>query len=152
MKEKVPGSGFRFLSFGYQNQCNTAQTKSKDPFIKNGTFQPPAFATTATAGTPTTPDSEAKAIRTPNALVLLASAITSATPAMLLGGVMPPDKPVMTRNPNETPKVGAKADANTLMDYRVSPATATGRLPNESEIGPTEITETAHAANVADTS
>ena len=68
--------------------------------------------------------------------------------AMLLGGIMPPDRPVTTRNARRTPNVGAKADAKTLMDKKVSPVTATERLPKESEIGPTEITETAHAAKV----
>ena len=58
------------------------------------------------------------------------------------------DNPVSIRNPRSTSKFGAKLDAITLADSNVSPAAATGRLPNESEIGPTEITETAQAANV----
>ena len=124
MKEKFRASGF--LDFGYQNQCNTAQTRSRDPITKKGTLQPPTLDKTATEGTPITPDSEAKAIRSPNARALFAGAITSATAAMLLGGIMPPDKPVTTRNASKTPNDGANAEAKTLTDKRVSPATATG--------------------------
>jgi len=45
--------------------------------------------------------------------------------------------------------LGAKLDAKTLEPKRVNPITATGRLPNESEIGPTDKTEMAQAAKVA---
>ena len=54
----------------------------------------------------------------------------------------------MIRNPISTPKVGAKLEAMTLAASRVNPMTATGRRPNESDIGPTETTDTAQAANV----
>ena len=67
---------------------------------------------------------------------------------MLFGGIIPPDKPVMTRSPSRTPKLGAKLDAMMLTESRVIPIAATGRRPNESEIGPTEITETAQAPKV----
>ena len=103
---------------------------------------------TATSGTPITPDNAATAMRSPNALALAAGVRTSATAAILLGGIQPPESPVTIRSASSTPKLGAKLDASTLMPNNPSPATATGRLPNESEIGPTDITETAQAAKV----
>ena len=116
---------------------------------RNGTRHPPPLAMRATRGTPTTPDNDANAINSPNALALVAGVRTSATAAMLLGGIMPPERPVTTLSASNNPKLEAKLDANTLMPNKPSPATATGRLPNESEIGPTEITEIAQAAKVA---
>jgi hypothetical protein len=146
MNENVRGPDLSIL--GYQNQWNIAQTKSKHPITKNGTLHPPALVMTATKGMPTTDDKEATAIRIPKAFALFSGGRTSATAAMLLGGIMPPDRPVRIRNPRRAPKLGAKLDATTLADNNVRPATDTGRLPNESDIGPTEITEIAQAANV----
>lgn len=146
MKEKVRGPDLSIL--GYQNQCSTAQRKSKHPITKNGARHPPLLVKTATNGTPITEDKEATAIRIPKAFALFAGVRTSATAAMLLGGIMPPDNPVKTRKPSSAPKLGAKLDAITLADSNVSPTTATGRLPNESEIGPTDTTDIAQAANV----
>ena len=121
---------------------------SREPITENGIFQPPTLVMTATKGTPITPDNEANAIRSPNALALFAGVKMSATAAMLLGGIMPPVNPVTTLNAIKTPKLEAKLDAKTLIPSKPSPATATGLRPKESEIGPTEITEMAQAANV----
>ena len=44
--------------------------------------------------------------------------------------------------------MGAKAEANTPMESNESPVKATGLLPKESDMGPTDTTDTAHAANV----
>ena len=73
----------------------------------------------------------------------------SATAAMLFGGIMPPPSPVTTLRAIKVPRFGAKADANTPMESNVSPVNATGRLPKESDNGPTVTTDTPHAANVA---
>ena len=118
------------------------------PIIKKGTRHPPIPATNATKGTPITDESEVKAISSPNALARLSAGSTAATAAMLFGGIIPPASPVMIRNPISTPKVGAKLEAMTLAASKVNPMTATGRRPNESDIGPTETTDTAQAANV----
>ena len=115
----------------------------------NGTRHPPPLVMTATRGTPTTPDKDATAIRSPNAFALFAGDSTSATAAMLLGGIIPPQRPVTILNANNVSKFGAKLDANTLMPRKPIPATATGRQPKESDMGPTEITDKAQAANVA---
>ena len=121
---------------------------SREPITANGTLQPPTLVMTATKGTPITPDKEANAIRSPNALALFAGVKMSATAAMLLGGIMPPVNPVTTLNAIKTPKLEAKLDAKTLIPSKPSPATVTGFRPKESEIDPTEITEMAQAANV----
>ena len=114
-----------------------------------GTRHPPPLVRMATNGTPTTPDKDATAIRSPNAFALFAGDSTSATAAMLLGGIIPPQSPVTILNANNVSKFGAKLDANTLIPNNPMPAIATGRLPKESDMGPTEITDKAHAANVA---
>ena len=68
---------------------------------------------------------------------------------MPLGGIMPPPSPVNTLRTMRVPRFGAKADANTLIERKESPVNATGRLPKESDNGPTETTDTAQAAKVA---
>jgi hypothetical protein len=67
---------------------------------------------------------------------------------MLLGGIMPPPSPVTTLRAIKVPRLGAKTDARTPTESNESPVKATGRLPKESDIGPTATTETPHAANV----
>jgi hypothetical protein len=67
---------------------------------------------------------------------------------MLLGGIMPPPSPEIALRAIKVPMLGAKAEAKTLTVSNVSPINATGRLPNESDKGPTETTEKPHAANV----
>lgn len=67
---------------------------------------------------------------------------------MLLGGIMPPPSPEIALRAIKVPMLGAKAEAKTLTASNVSPINATGRLPNESDKGPTETTEKPHAANV----
>ena len=62
---------------------------------------------------------------------------------------MPPPSPVNTLRAIKVQRFGAKADAKTLMESKESPANATGRLPRESDNGPTVTTETAQAAKVA---
>ena len=62
---------------------------------------------------------------------------------------MPPPIPVTTLRAIKVPRLGAKADANTPMESNESPVKATGLLPKESDMGPTDTTDTAHAANVA---
>ena len=62
---------------------------------------------------------------------------------------MPPPNPVNTLRAIKVSRFGAKADANTLIASKESPVNATGRLPNESDNGPTETTDIAQAAKVA---
>ena len=62
---------------------------------------------------------------------------------------MPPPNPVTTLRATKVPRLGAKADANTPMASNESSVKATGLLPKESDMGPTDIAETAQAANVA---
>ena len=61
---------------------------------------------------------------------------------------MPPPSPVTALMAIKVSMLGAKADAKTPMESNDSPANATGRLPKESDMGPTATTETPHAANV----
>ena len=74
----------------------------------NGTCHPPPLVMMATKGTPTTPDKDATAIKSPNAFALSAGGSTSATAAMLLGGIIPPQSPVKILNANNVSKFGAK--------------------------------------------
>ena len=117
--------------------------------IRKGSLQPPDSATTATKVTPITEDREVNAISTPTAWARRAGDTESATAARLLGGIMPPPIPVTTLRAIKVPRLGAKADANTPMESNESPVKATGLLPKESDMGPTDTTDTAHAANVA---
>ena len=65
MNEKACGPDVWIL--GYQNQCNTAQAKSRQPITKNGALHPLTLDMTATKGTPITDDIEASAIKIPKA-------------------------------------------------------------------------------------
>ena len=128
---------------------SSAQAANIEPITKNGNRHPPESAANATKGMPITADRVANAISPPTVRERRAGVKESATAAMLLGGIMPPPRPVTALNAIKVPRLGAKADANILMASNVSPINATGRLPKESDNGPTATTEIPHAANVA---
>ena len=134
---------------GNQNQLSSAHAAEREPITRQGSRQPPESATTATKGTAITEDRQENAISTPTAWARRAGDTESATAARLLGGIMPPPIPVTTLRAIKVPRLGAKADANSPIESNESPVKATGLLPKESDMGPTDTTDTAHAANVA---
>ena len=74
--------------------------------------------------------------------------MTSDTTPTAVGGSVPPAIPVSTRSANSVSILGAKADATTDPQSTTSPVSNTGRRPKESDRGPTQSRETAHAVKV----
>ena len=134
---------------GNQNQLSRAHAANREPMTRKGSRQPPKSAATATKGTPITEDREVNAISPATVCARRAGVTESATAARLLGGIMPPPSPVTTLRAIKIPRLGAKADAKTPIESNESPINATGLLPKESDNGPTDTTDTAHAENVA---
>ena len=141
----MPGSTI----VGNQRQLRRAHAVERERITRKGSGQTPESATTDTKSTPNTEDRKANASSAPTAWARRAGDTESATAARLLGGIMPPPIPVTTLRAIKVPRLGAKADANTPMESNESPVKATGLLPKESDMGPTDTTDTAHAANVA---
>ncbi len=133
---------------GNQNQLSRVHAVNREPTARKDIRHPPASANTATKGTPITEDRVANAITPPTTWARRAGGTESATAAMLFGGIMPLPSPVTTLRAIKVSRLGAMADAKTPTESNESPVNATGRLPKESDIGPTATTETAHAANV----
>ena len=87
--------------------------------------------------------------RAPTAWARLSGEITSEIAPTALGGRVPAPRPVSTLRTKKVSMLGAKADAITETQSNSIPARATGRRPNESDSGPTDTTDSPHAAKVA---
>ena len=137
------------LSAGNQNQLVNSPKASIKPAIRKANLQPPQSAKRAITGTLMAAASTFTDIMPPTAWARLSGEITSASVATALGGSIPPPSPVATLRTKRTSRLGANAEPITETHRTRSPASMTGRRPNESDKGPTEATETAHAAKVA---
>ena len=116
---------------------------------RNGTLQPPRSANMATAGTPLPEDKVVNAINIPTTRARRSGGVASAMAAMPLGGIMPAPSPVDILAAINNSRLGANADAKTPVASSDNPVSATGRLPSESDRGPTQNKDTPQAANVA---
>ena len=136
------------LSAGNQSQLVRSPVASSRPETKTANLHPPHSAKRATIGTLTADDRTLMAMRPPTAWARFRGEMTSDIAATALGGSIPPPRPVMTLSSSSNSRLGAKAEAMTDTVSNSSPASMTGRRPKESDSGPTETTERAHAAKV----